>query len=281
MSNKSEIFVVQWLKTSTTSSKQKQTRQSILANLGLWLASVYLSTTTPWCFSWSSQPLDLELKQKTRKNLMRSSVHWKYWMDVFLLVQALSIEIVLLRFNWNYGHGHTSLCQMARHGLAYKSSHPNSEPKVLLFFSTHLALDSSSQSLFNYSGVSSNMVQVRNKMGRCMIHWMVIVVLYYYVFLLQALISSCELWYDIQRPDKCLIWRYAAMCTVCCIAFASMRFPICQVLNVPIYPSAEGATQHATEVSRWRLETCPKFHQVYLMHLFVAGPWRTDFCIPS
>lgn len=119
------------------------------------------------------------------------------------------------------------------------------QPKVLLFFSTHLALDSSSQSLFNYSGVSSNMVQVRNKMGRCMIHWMVIVVLYYYVFLLQALISSCELWYDIQRPDKCLIWRYAAMCTVCCIAFASMRFPICQVLNVPIYPSAEGATHHA------------------------------------
>lgn len=44
------------------------------------------------------------------------------------------------------------------------------QPKVLLFFSTHLALDSSSQSLFNYSGVSSNMVQVRNKMGRCMIH---------------------------------------------------------------------------------------------------------------
>eukprot|EP00435_Cladocopium_sp_Y103_P036526 s2631_g9.t1 len=33
---------------------------------------------------------------------------------------------------------------------------------VLLFFSTHLALDSDSQSLFNYSGVSSNMVQVLN-----------------------------------------------------------------------------------------------------------------------
>lgn len=31
--------------------------------------------------------------------------------------------------------------------------------EVLLFFSTHLALDSDSQSLFNYSGVSSNMVQ--------------------------------------------------------------------------------------------------------------------------
>ena len=66
-----------------------------------------------------------------------------------------------------------------------------------------------------------------------------------------------------------------SMCTVCCIASAPMCFPICQVLNVPIYPSAEGATQHATEVSRWRLETCPEFHQVYLMHLFVAGPWRT------
>ena len=103
-------------------------------------------------------------------------------------------------------------------GLCHNSSHSNSEPKVLLFFSTHLALDSSSQSLFNYSGVSSNMVQVRNEMGRCMIHWMVIEVLYYYILLLQALISSCELWYDIQRTSTCLIWRYAAMCTVCCIA---------------------------------------------------------------
>lgn len=46
--------------------KQKHSRQSILANLGLWLASVYLSTTTPWCFSWSSQPLDLELKPEKK-----------------------------------------------------------------------------------------------------------------------------------------------------------------------------------------------------------------------
>ena len=34
--------------------------------------------------------------------------------------------------------------------------------------------------------------------------------------------------------------------------------------------------RHAScRFSRWRLETCPEFHQVYLMHLFVAGPWRT------
>ena len=124
MSKKSEIFVVQWLKTST--SKQKQSRQSILANLGLWLASVYLSTTTPWCFSWSSQPLDLELKQKTRKNMMRGSVHWKYWMDVFfVLVQAHGRYRHTLKFCWFVSieiklyeliYGHTSLCQMARHG---------------------------------------------------------------------------------------------------------------------------------------------------------------------
>ena len=103
------------------------------------------------------------------------------------------------------------------------------------------------------------------------------------------------------------------MCTVCCIVSPSMRFPICQVLNVPIYPSAEGATQHAdcmidhaTEANRLKNSTfhrenilskkfirywnnffvCKKsvdrdlkfawIHQVYLMHLFVAGPWRTD-----
>lgn len=235
-----DIFVVQWLKTST--SKQKQSRQSILANLGLWLASVYLSTTTPWCFSWSSQPLDLELKP----GKIWCEVHWKYCMDVFYWYRHfplkfcwfVSIEIEL--YIWPYipvSNGETWL------GLCHNSSHSNSEPKVLLFFSTHLALDSSSQSLFNYSGVSSNMVQVRNKTGRCMIHWMVIEVLYYYI--LQALISRCELWYDIQRPDKCLIWRYATMCAVCCIPSAPMRFPICQVLNVPIYPSAEGATHHA------------------------------------
>ena len=197
MSNKSEIFVVQWLKTSTTSSKLKQSWQSILANLGLWLASVYLSTTTPWCFSWSSQPLDLELKPEKIwcAALFTGNIEWMFFCN-------------------GTGTFHWNLVDSFQLKLSYMSSymaiHPCvkwrdmawpryitlpiliPQPKVLLFFSTHLALDSSSQSLFNYSGVSSNMVQVRNKMGRCMIHWMVIEVLYYYILSITSI--NFKLW---------------------------------------------------------------------------------------
>lgn len=75
------------------------------------------------------------------------------------------------------------------------------------------------------------------------------------------------------------------MCTVRCIASASMRFPMCQVLNVPIYPSAEGATEradcmidHATEGNRPKNST---FHQGNILFQEVDKILKQNFFAKS